>query len=422
MTGSRSHRDSPPRRYFDNAATSFPKPAAVAEAVRDYMLGVGASAGRGAYAEALASQRLLDDVRAGLRRGFGARPADHVGLTPNGSDALNIGIKSLVRPGDHVVTTCMDHNSVLRPLSAIERRSGTSWTAVEVDRRTTRLRVEDFAAAIRPDTALAVVNHASNVTGVLQPLADLAEVCRARRVPLLVDAAQSAGHAPIDFAGLGLDMLACPGHKGLLGPLGTGVLLVRAGLEERLQTVREGGTGSQSEQPVQPESMPDKFEAGSHNAPGLAGLLAAIRWIEERTPDALRRHEAALIGTMAAGLEGIDGLAWYGPRSVQERVGVFSVRLAGVTPAELSRTLEDDFGILSRSGLHCAPFAHRMIGSDADGGATRLSLGPFLEQDDVAAAIDALQRIARDAQRRREPADAARAPGRRTALPVDQAT
>lgn len=422
MTGSRPHRGSPPRRYFDNAATSFPKPGAVAEAVRDYLLRVGASAGRETYAEAVASQRMLDDVRAGLRRVLGAHPADQVVFGLNGSDALNIGIKSLVRPGDHVVTTCMDHNSVLRPLSALERRGGIQWTAVEVDRHTTRLRVEDFAAAIRPGTALAVVNHASNVTGVLQPLADLAEVCRARGVPLLVDAAQSAGHVPIDFSGLGLDMLACPGHKGLLGPLGTGVLLVRAGLGERLQTVREGGTGSQSEHPVQPESMPDKFEAGSHNAPGLAGLLAAIRWIEERTPEALRRDEAALIGTMAEGLDGIHGLAWFGPRSVQERVGVFSIRLAGVAPAELSRILEDDFGILSRSGLHCAPFAHRMIGTAADGGATRLSLGPFLGQDDVAAAIDALQRIARDVQRRRGPAGAACASDRRTAVPVDRAT
>jgi len=380
------------RLYFDNAATSFPKPPGVADAVRDYMLRVGASAGRGAYAEARASLELLDETRAAIRRLFGCRAQDHVVFTLNGTDALNIGIKSLVRPGAHVVTTCMDHNSVLRPLAALQRQSVT-WTVVDVDRATTRLDVADVARALTPRTALVAVNHASNVTGALQPLGDIAAVCRAHGVPLLVDAAQSGGHVPIAFDSLGLDMLACPGHKGLLGPLGTGVLLIRAELESRLQTVREGGTGSQSERPVQPETMPDKFEAGSHNAPGLAGLLSAVRWIERRGVAAMRQHELELIAVMQAELERIPGLAWYGPRAREQRVGVFSVRCEGWAPNELSAALDGSCGVLTRSGLHCAPLAHEAIGTHRAGGTTRLSLGPFLCTQDVQDACEGLRAI-----------------------------
>jgi len=382
------------RRYFDNAATSYPKPPEVTAAVLDYLERVHASAGRGAYREALESRRMLDDCRTALRTLFHARPTDQVIFALNGTDALHLALRGIVRPGDHVVTTCLDHNSVLRPLSALETQLGVRWTAVAVDPDTTRLDPARLASALRDDTRLAVVNHASNVSGVLQPLEDIAAVCRARRLLLLVDAAQSAGHVPIDFERLGLDLLACPGHKGLLGPLGTGVLLIRAGVADQMSTVREGGTGSESELPVQPAVLPDRFEAGSHNAPGLAGLLAAVRWIEGRGLSQLREHELALSRQLAERLDGIPGLRWFGPRAVEQRVGVFSVRLAGLAPVELSATLEEHFGILTRSGLHCAPWAHRTIGTLADGGTTRLSLGPLLTPADVDAAAAALAAIA----------------------------
>lgn len=383
-----------PRRYFDNAATSFPKPPAVLQAVQDYFTKGHASAGRGAYREAIECRRTIDACRAALRKLFCCQPDDHVIFTLNGTDALNLAIKSVVRPGDHVLTTAMDHNSVLRPLSALAAQHGITWTAAPVDPATTRLDVAAFAAALQPQTRLAVINHASNVTGVLQPFEQAAELCRARGVLVLLDAAQSAGHVPIDFTSLPIDFLACPGHKGLLGPLGTGVLIVRSGLEAQMRTVREGGTGSHSEQPVQPDALPDRFEAGSHNAPGLAGLLASVSWINQRGIDTLRAHELGLMRQFIEGVERVPALRWYGPRDPNARIGVFSVRLGDLEPAELSALLETRFGILTRSGLHCAPLAHTAIGTLDRGGTTRFALGPFLTPDDISAVANALAEIA----------------------------
>jgi len=381
------------RRYFDNAATSFPKPPAVVQAVADYLHNIGGSAGRGVYREALQSRQILDDCRAALRQLFNCRPDDEVIFALNGTDALNLAIKGLVRAGAHVVTTALDHNSVLRPLSALRERVGIEWTAARVDPVSTRLDPDDLAQEIRADTRLVVINHASNVTGVLQDIEPLASLCRSRGIPLLLDAAQSAGHVRIDFSGLGIDLLACPGHKGLLGPLGTGVLIIRTGLAERLQTWREGGTGTESERPVQPTTGPDKFEAGSHNAPGIAGLLAGVRWILSRGIESLRQHELRLCRRMIDGLRQIRGLRFFGPHQAEQRVGVFSVRVEGLTPEELSEALEERFGILTRSGLHCAPLAHRTIGTAASGGTTRFSFGPFLEAKDIDAALDALAQL-----------------------------
>jgi len=391
------------RRYCDNAATSHPKPPGVLRAVTEHFETVHGSAGRGAYAEARACERIIESCRRELAKLFHCRPGDHIIFALNGTDALNLALKGLLQPGDHVVTTCMDHNSVLRPLSALQEQRGVAWTVVSVDPQTTLLDPAHLLAAFRPETRLVALNHASNVTGVLQPLEEIATICHQQGVLLLVDAAQSAGHVPIDFAGLPIDLLACPGHKGLLGPLGTGVLVIRAGVERQMRTVREGGTGSGSEFPQQPEHLPDRFEAGSHNAVGLAGLLAAVSWINERGVDELRRHERELSLRLMRRLDAIAGLQWYGPRSVDQRVGVFSVRIEGVDPQELSALLETRYGILTRSGLHCAPLAHRTIGTFERGGTTRLSLGPFLTEADidfVAAALDeiASQEVARGAR------------------------
>lgn len=386
-----------PRRYFDNAATSFPKPPGVGEAVREFLENVGASAGRGAYRESIESGRLLEQTRAAVRRLFGCGPDDPVIFTLNGTDALNIALKGLLRPGDHAVTTWMDHNSVLRPLNALEQQRGVAWTAVRADPQTTRVSVDEIALALRRSTRLVAISHASNVTGVLQPLEDIAALCRERGVLLLVDAAQSAGHVPIDFSRVPIDLLAAPGHKGLLGPLGTGVLVMRAGVAEQMQTFREGGTGSASEQAVQPGQPPDKFEAGSHNAVGIAGLAAALRWLAQRGVAAIQAHERELSARMIEGLSACEHLRWYGPRQPEQRVGVFSVRIDGLPPAELSVLLEQHYGVLTRSGLHCAPYAHRTIGTHDDGGTTRLSLGPFLTRDDVDAAAEALRDLARHA-------------------------
>jgi cysteine desulfurase/selenocysteine lyase len=380
------------RRYFDNAATSFPKPPDVLRAMREYCESVGASAGRGAYREALQAGRIVEEARGAVRRLFGCRASDHVVFTLNGTDALNLALKGVLKPGAHVVTTALDHNSVLRPLSALERRLGVTWTVVEPDAGSGAVTPNAVADALRPETALVVVNHASNVTGALQPIEAIAELCRRRGVLLAVDAAQTAGHVPIDFPESSIDLLAFPGHKGLLGPSGTGVLLIREEIADALDTVREGGTGSASELPVQPRDLPDRLEAGSHNLVGLAGLRAGAEWILSRGVPALREHERALMRRLMTQLDGLPGLTWYGPRDATQRVGVFSMRIDGLEPADLSAALERS-GILTRSGLHCAPFAHRSIGTHDRGGTTRLSLGVFHSPQDVDAAAAALHGI-----------------------------
>ncbi len=405
----------PRRRYFDNAATSWPKPPGVADALRDYLLTNGSSAGRGAYREAVESGRMLQQCRDAVRRVFGAKPADHVIFGLNGTDALNTALKAVLRPGDHVVTSAMDHNSVLRPLSAVRERLGVTWDAVKPESSTTILDPAAVEAAITPRTTLVCISHASNVTGAIQPIEEIARRCAARGVLFLLDAAQSAGHVPIDMGRTPIDLLACPGHKGLLGPPGTGVLVVRAGVEQRMQSVREGGTGSASEKPVQPDALPDRFESGCHNACGIAGLLVALQWILEMGVDRLRAHEIALCERLMPRLDalarhdtrsrheaagptpgGDPAFQYYGPTTAVRRVGVFSVRVAGLEPAELSAVLEEKFGLLTRSGLHCAPLAHHTLATTDAGGATRFSLGPFTTEEDVDAAAEALEAIVRE--------------------------
>ncbi len=383
-----------PRRYLDNAATSFPKPPGVADAVADFIARQGASAGRGAYREALAAERILTDCRDGIRQLFCAASDDSVVFTLNGTDALNIAIKGLVSPGAHVLTTVLEHNSVARPLKKMEDDRDVAWSTVPVDPRSTLLDPDAVRAGMRDNTELVVVNHASNVTGALQPIAEVAAICREAGALLLVDAAQSAGHVPIAFADWGVDLLATPGHKGLMGPQGTGVLLIRADLAERLDSLREGGTGSHSEQVTQPLDSPERFESGTHNLPGIAGLLKAVTWLAEQSIEHVRNHELALCRRMIDRLAAVPNLQWYGPRTADRRVGVFCVRTETFEPESLSAILESDFGILTRSGLHCAPLAHQTIATIEHGGATRFSFGAFTKREDVDAACDALVRLA----------------------------
>ncbi len=386
------------RLYLDNSATSFPKPEAVLEAMIHYARDIGASAGRGAYREAIRSAEILARCRTLLARLFHAPKPESFLFTLNATDALNLAIKGLLRPGDHAIATWMDHNSVLRPLNALRDRIGITTTIVSCDPRTGLVDPDDICRAIEPKTRLIVVVHASNVTGTVQPIAEIGRIARERDIAFVVDAAQSVGHLPIDVQTLAVDAMAFPGHKALLGPLGTGVLYIRPGLERQLETLREGGTGSVSEKPYQPEFLPDRYEPGSHNAIGIAGLAAGVEYILDRGIDDLRRHEESLSAAFMDAIEGIDRLTLYGPRRMGDRVGVFSVRVAGYEPAELSAALEARFGILTRSGLHCAPLAHRTIGTYDGGGTTRFSLGPFVTPDDVVRAAEALAELARQSR------------------------
>jgi selenocysteine lyase/cysteine desulfurase len=407
--------------YADNAATSFPKPPGVVEAMARYASEVGATPGRALYAESLEGGRIMRVCRERLCRLIGGESASHVIFTLNTTDALNLAIHGLARhrrrrePGRpvHVVTTAFDHNSVLRPLHDLSR-DGVRVTHVDAEARSGRVDPGAIRRAIEPDTLLVALNHAGNVTGVIQDAAGVARVCREAGVAFLLDAAQSAGHVPIDVRAWGVDLLAMPGHKGLLGPLGTGVLYLRPGMEKVVDSVRQGGTGSASEEDRQPESMPDKYEPGSHNAPGIAGLSAAVEYILSRGVGAIREHERGLVGRMLAGLrEGgatvggvsadpagaLADLTLLGPGEDVERTAVFTLVHARESPAELAMVLEQEFGVLARPGVHCAPRAHASLGTLSEPsrpGGLRLSFGALNTEQDVDHVLEALRYVCRE--------------------------
>ncbi len=407
------------RLYLDNSATSFPKPPGVYEAMLDYATRIGASPGRGFYAESREGARLLRRTRELINRFINGENPDHVVFALNTSDALNIAIKGIVRqrrltaPGFpfHLVTTALDHNSVLRPFHALVEDGDIEWTVLQGRRGTGLVTADDVAASIRPNTTLVAIVHASNVAGTIQPIADIGRVCRDKNVPFLVDAAQSLGRVPVDVQAMNIDLLAFPGHKGLLGPQGTGGLYIRPGVEQIMATWREGGTGHLSEHAVQPDDMPQKFESGSHNTAGLVGLGAAVQWLLDRGIDALRAHELELIELFlgelrtsgvrftdaSPGATGpLSSLTLLGPSHAADRVAVFSFIHDSLGPGEFAAILESQFGILARSGLTCAPHAHELFGTHpAQGGqgAFRLSFGPFVTREDVRRAVEALKAV-----------------------------
>ncbi len=389
--------DSAPRRlYMDNAATSFPKPVAVLEAMTTYATEIGASAGRGGYAEAIAAAQIVSDCRSRLCRLFNGEKPEHFVFTLNCTDALNIALKGLIDPskGGHVICSQTDHNSILRPLSAMASYGWVTQTRLSVHPKTGLIDLDELRKAFRPDTRLVAVTHVSNVTGAVHPMREIAKIAHEHGVPIVVDAAQSAGHVPLDLQLDDVDLMAAPGHKALLGPSGTGFLYVRPGLEKRVRPLREGGTGSISEEDRQPDFMPDRFETGSLNAIGIAGLSAGVQWVLNQSVSKLASHDLSLMSTFIEGVGDIRGLEFFGPQGVKDRAGVFTLRIQGIDPLELSVLLESQFGILTRSGLHCAPLLHRALGTIEKGGATRLSFGAFLSEQDVSYATDALAEIA----------------------------
>lgn len=382
----------PSRIYLDNAATSWPKPEAVYAAVDEYQYHLGASANRGLYAEAIQVDQAVRAVRQSLATLLAAENPERIIFLANGTDALNLAIHGILKAGDHVVTSVVEHNSALRPLQCLEDLGHIQVTRVPCD-SSGLVDPEEFRAAWRPETQLAVLSHASNVTGALQPVAEISRIVHELGGLLLVDAAQSVGHLPIDLGTLAVDLLAASGHKGLLGPQGTGLLYVRPGIEGRLRTLRQGGTGSESELDRQPEFMPDKYESGTLNAPGILGLGAGVHYLAGRGQDEIRRHAVELTRQLLDGLEGLRGLHLLGPRDAAKQVGVVSLTVDEISPQDLATTLDQVYRIQVRSGLHCAPLMHRALGTLSGGGAVRLSLGPFNTSDEIAATVAAMERI-----------------------------
>jgi len=381
---------------MDNSATSFPKPQAVAEAMADFAVDCGASAGRGAYAEAKACQEMIAACRRRVAALINAESPDRIVFAMNCSEALAVAIRGLLNTaerGAHAIATAMEHNSVLRPLNALAEQIGLAPEFIACDPISGLVDPDDIRRAIRPETRLIACVHVSNVTGTIEPIDEVAGVARRAGVPCLIDAAQSAGHVEIDVQSLGADFVAFAGHKGLMGPFGTGVLYIRPGAEDALATMKEGGTGTISERPVQPTTMPDKYEIGSHNAIGLAGLSEGVAWLLQRGVRNLRAHDRRLCELFAERADKIEHLTVYGPRDIDRRTGVFSVNVEGFSPGELADLLERDFGICTRPGVHCAPLAHKTIGTHP-AGACRLSFGAFTTEKQVAFAADALAKIA----------------------------
>lgn len=361
--------------YLDNAATSWPKAPGVGPAMADFITGAAGNPGRGAHRLALAAARVVETARERLADLFGIADPARLVFTSNTTAALNLALKGLVGVGDHVVTTSMEHNAVVRPLHALTIQRGARVTKVAAG-PDGRVAAPDLIAAIRPDTKLVVMTHASNVCGALQPIAAVGAACRARGVPLLVDAAQTAGLFQLDVTALGISLLAFPGHKGLLGPTGTAGLYVAPGID--LPTLTEGGTGTYSESPDQPSGWPERHEAGTLNTVGLAGLLAALDFVAERGIDALRVHEQALADRLRCGLTEIAGVSLLGatPAAAAADAPVLAFVVDGRDGGEIAVQLDQQYGIAVRSGLHCAPDAHRTLGTLASG-AVRLSPGPF---------------------------------------------
>lgn len=374
--------------YFDNAATSWPKPPAVRAALDAYFGEAGGNPGRSGHRMSIAAGRVVLEAREALARLFNIGDPSRIAFTKNATEALNLGILGLVQAGDHVVSSSMEHNSVARPLRYLESQ-GVDVTFVSCS-SAGQLDPDDVRRALRPHTRLLVTTHGSNVSGTLMPIAELATLARARDIPYLVDAAQTAGSVPIDVESLGLDMLAFTGHKGLLGLTGTGGLYCREGLT--LRPLMRGGTGSDSDLEIQPEFMPDSYESGTLNVAGLAGLAAGANLLWETGIEQIADHEQELVRRFLNGAPAIPGLTVYGPTDPQLCTGVLSFNLAGFTPSEVGYLLDQQWEIMCRVGLHCAPAAHRTLGT-FPAGSVRFSWGSANTAAEIDLSLAALAEI-----------------------------
>ncbi|MGO4539124.1 aminotransferase class V-fold PLP-dependent enzyme [Paenibacillus sp. 2TAB19] len=381
-----------PLIYLDHAATSWPKPPQVTDAVVQAMLHDAANPGRGSHAMAVRASRVLFDTRKQLAKLFNIKNPNDIAFASNTTMALNMAIKGWVKPGDHVITTSVEHNSVRRPLYYLEQTIGIEVTYVEGDERG-NINIDDVAAAIQSNTTLVVANHSSNLLGTIIPIDKIAELTKSKGIKLLVDAAQSAGILPVDVRGMGIDLLAFPGHKGLLGPQGTGGLYIDP--EVDLVPLLHGGTGSQSEAREQPQVRPDRYEAGTQNTPGLAGLRAGVQYVLNETVQNIHTKEWTLAQRMMEGLSTVPGLKLLGPKLGEQRTGIVAFIIDGIDPSELSFILDQHYSIAVRAGFHCTPLAHACAGTTSTG-AIRASVGLFTTEDEVDALTNAMTEITKN--------------------------
>lgn len=380
--------------YLDAAATSYQKPPSVYERVNEAMRTLCANPGRGGHRPSLDAGRAVYETREKAAAFFGVEETERVIFTSNATDSLNLAIQGMAKPGGHIVLTSMEHNSVLRPVKALEKL-GVSHTVVWGDPHTGAVTAEQMEAVLRPETCLVVCTHAANTTGTLMPAAEIGAMCRRRGVPFLLDASQSAGAYPIHMGEMHIDLLACPGHKGLLGLPGTGLLCLGPGVDPT--PLKQGGTGSLSAHLEQPALLPDRYESGTLNTVGIAALGAGLDWLNARGLETVRRHEEALCARLLAGLAELPGVSVYGPEKASDRAAVVLFNIRGMDPSEAALRLDREYDVCVRSGLHCAPLAHQTVGTAPEGG-VRMSMGPLNMEKDIDGALDAVRALSLSVQ------------------------
>jgi cysteine desulfurase / selenocysteine lyase len=377
--------------YLDNAATTFPKPESVLTRMVEIYRDIGVSPGRGGYDLATEAEDFVARTRDKLARFFDAPDPDRVAFTSNATDALNLAIQGMVSGGDHVVSTRLEHNSVLRPLYHQKLKGIIDYDLVDFG-PDGLIDPDDIARAIRGNTRLVVVSHASNVIGTIQPVEEIARACAERGVPLVIDAAQSAGVIPIRMQAWGLAGIAFTGHKSLLGPSGIGGLVLNR--DVAIEPIRYGGTGVDSRSPVHTETFPHRLECGTLNLIGIIGLSLAVDYLEKEGIDRIHAREMKLLTRLRDGLRGLDNVSLYCADDLSRHTAVLLANARGFHPDEAGAILDGDFEIAVRVGLHCAPMAHEGIGTYPQGG-VRFSVGPFNTEDDIDQAIEAMKHVAK---------------------------
>ncbi|WP_027399633.1 aminotransferase class V-fold PLP-dependent enzyme [Anaerovorax odorimutans] len=376
--------------YLDNGATSFPKPVGMILAMEDCMARYCGNPGRSGHAMSMKTGEEIYKSRKSIGKIFNIDNCSRIIFTLNTTESLNIAIKGILKKGDHAITTTMEHNSVLRPLKALEKE-GVSFTIVKC-KKDGSLDLENFKRGIRENTKLIICTHASNVTGTIMPIDEIGLIAKEKGITFLVDGAQSAGCIPIDVEKMNIDLLAVPGHKGLLGPLGTGVLYVKDGIS--LCPLKQGGTGTLSREIYQPEDYPEGFESGTVNAPGIIGLGYSARYVMNKGITNIRNHEEQLIKRLDEGLRNIKGVTLYGPSDYKNKAGISTFNIDDMSCEEVCDDLNRKYGIACRGGFHCAGLAHKTIGT-WDCGAVRVSVGPFNTKRDIETLIKSIYQISK---------------------------
>lgn len=377
--------------YLDNASTTFPKPPEVAEAVFRFMTECGVNINRGTYSPAYDTEEMIFETREMLCQLFNYSDPKNVIFTQNITMSLNFAIKGLLKPGDHVLVSSMEHNAVMRPLTQLEK-SGVTFSRIPCSSEG----VLDMSVAeklLRPETAAVIMTHASNVCGTIMPLEEVGHFCKKHNLVFIADTAQTAGVFPVDMEKMNIDILCFTGHKGLLAPQGTGGMIIRDEIVSRIDPLIIGGTGSISHTEEIPEFMPDRFESGTMNLPGIAGLHASLSYLEKHGTDSIRNHELELTEIFLNEIRNTDKIRIAGKKDISGRTGVVSLQIEGMDSSEVAFRLEEEFGILTRVGLHCAPSAHKTLETYPEG-TVRFSFGLFNTEDDVRAAASALAEIA----------------------------